>query len=145
MFTADKDIETFIREFESCRLPKERWTHHAHLVVGLWYLTHHSVGEALSILRQRIRAYNESVGTLNTDASGYHETLTRLFLQGIAAHILAHQDEPLSDSLARLLKSPLAQKDWPLTFYSRERLFSVAARQGWLEPDLVTPSPLSSA
>jgi hypothetical protein len=30
----------------------------------------------------------------------------------------------------------LADKDLPLQYYSRERLFSEAARASWLEPDL---------
>ena len=138
MFATAQDIEAFVRDFEALRLPKPRWTHHAHLVIGLWYLTHHSPDNALSIVRRRIRSYNEAVGTANTDSSGYHETLTRLFLRGIASHMLAHSSESLPSSLALLLQSPLAHKDWPLSFYSRERLFSVAARHGWLEPDLTT-------
>jgi hypothetical protein len=136
MFATTQDIEAFIRDFEACRLSKSRWTHQAHLVVGLWYLTHHSPADALSIVRQRIRAYNEAVGTINSDSSGYHETLTRIFLHGIAGHIAVHRTESLLSSLALLLQSPLAHKDWPLSFYSRERLFSPAARQGWLSPDL---------
>jgi hypothetical protein len=141
MFATAQDIESFIREFEAGSLPKPRWTHHSHLVVGLWYLTHHSADDALSIVRIRIRSYNEAVGTANTDSGGYHETLTRLFLRGIAAHILAHSSEALPSSLALLLQSPLADKDWPLSFYSRERLFSVAARHEWVEPDL-TPNDI---
>ena len=137
MFATAQDIEAFIRDFEARILPKPRWTHHAHLVVGIWYLTHHSQDIALAIVRQRIRAYNEAVGTANTDSSSYHETLTRLFLDGIAAHLLVHNSESLPRSLALLLQSPLAHKDWPLSFYTRERLFSVAARHGWLEPDLM--------
>ena len=136
MFATALEIEAFVRDFEALRLPKPDWTHHAHLVIGLWYLTQRSPDEALAIVRQRIRAYNEAVGTANTDSSGYHETLTRLFLRGIAAHIDAHRDESLPCSLALLLQSPLADKDWPLSFYSRERLLSGAARQGWVEPDL---------
>jgi hypothetical protein len=54
--TTAHEIETFIQEFESCTLPKSRWTHHAHLVVALWYLTHHTPDETLNIVRRRIRA-----------------------------------------------------------------------------------------
>src|SRR3954470_1985717 len=121
------DIALFIRDFEGCILPKARWTHQAHLLVGLWYLSRHTPDEALAIVRERIRAYNLSVGTANNDHSGYHETLTRLYLRGIAAHLQRHRDELLPDSLALLLDTPLARSDWPLQFYSRERLFSVAA------------------
>jgi hypothetical protein len=136
MFSTSQEIESFIRDFEARTLPASRWTHQAHLLIGLWYLTHHSHDDALAVVRERIRAYNEAVGTANTDSSGYHETLTRLFLRGIAAHIPEHGGEPLPESLALLLQSPLAQKDWPLSFYSRERLFSAAARREWLEPDM---------
>ena len=139
MFATAQEIEAFVRDFEALRLPKPRWTHHAHLIVGLWYLTHHSPDDALSIVRQRIRTYNEAVGTANTDSSGYHETLTRLFLRGIAAHISTHSTASLPSSLVLLLQSPLAHKDWPLSFWSRERLFSVVAWHEWLEPDL-TPN-----
>ncbi len=130
------DIEAFIRDLEACTLPKIRWTHHAHLLVALWYLTHHPPDDALDLVRRRIRAYNEAIGTANTDSGGYHETLTRLFLRGVAGHIARHRNEPLPVSLAALLQSPLGSKDWPLRFYSRERLFSVAARRDWVETDL---------
>ena len=136
IFATAGEIESFIREFEGRRLPKARWTHEAHLVVGLWYLTHYAPDEALTLVRERIRAHNEAVGSANTDSSGYHETITRLYLRGIEAHILAHTDESLPNSLALLLQSPLAHKEWPLSFYSRERLFSMAARHGWMEADL---------
>ena len=137
MLSTTQEIEAFIQEFEACTLPKVRWTHHAHLVVALWYLTHYSYDDALDIVRRRIRAYNEATGTPNTESGGYHETLTRLFLDGVSAHITEHHTDSLPTSLASLLQSPLGSMDWPLRFYSRERLFSKAARQHWLEPDLV--------
>ena len=138
MWETTEEIEAFIRAFEACTLPKPRWTHHAHLLAGLWYLSHHPPDEALAILRCRIRAHNESVGTPNTDSSGYHETLTCFFLRGISAHLAADRGETLPDSFARLLRSSMADKDWPLASYSRERLFSVTARREWVEPDLVS-------
>ena len=132
-------VAAFIDEFESRRLPKPRWTHHAHLLAGFWYLTRHPPEQALAIMGERIRAHNESVGTANTDSSGYHETITRLFLNGIAAHMALHQDASFEDSLQRLLRGPLADSGWPLKYYSRARLFSAAARREWLEPDLQPP------
>jgi hypothetical protein len=130
------EIESFVRDFEACTLPKPRWTHHAHLLVGLWYLSKHAPAEALNIVRRRIRAYNVAVGTANTDTGGYHETLTRLYLEGIAAHLARHSTESMPETLALLFRTPLARSDWPLGFYSRERLFSVRARHEWVEPDL---------
>ncbi|MBV8664946.1 MAG: hypothetical protein JO269_00550 [Burkholderiaceae bacterium] len=135
MFNTAEEIQAFIAAFEQCTLPKPSWTHHAHLVAALWYLTHHSEEEALEIMRRRIRAYNEAVGTENSDGSGYHETLTRLFLQGISLHVAKHQGVALPDSVTALLASPLGKREWPLRFYSRERLFSVEARRHWVAPE----------
>ena len=130
------ELEAFIHDFEQCRLSKERWTHAAHLTVGLWYLSRLPFEEALGVVRERIRRHNESVGTANTDENGYHETITRLYLLGIAAHVRRQPEEPLLATLKSLLEAPLTRSDWPLTFYSRERLFSVAARRDWVAPDL---------
>ena len=145
MRLAAEDIAAFVRAFEARTLPKPHWTHQAHLLVGLWYLSKHAPDQALDIVRERIRAYNEAVGTANTDDGGYHETLTRFYLKGIAAHIARHREQPLSESLQLLLNTPLARSDWPLHYYSRARLFSVQARRHWIEPDLPDPAPAGAA
>ena len=144
MFDTVAEIESFIQDFEARRLPKARWTHCAHLVAGFWYLSRHDMTQALDMVRSRIRNHNESVGTPNTDSSGYHETITRLYMTAIAAHIELHNILPLERSLSILLASPLATSDWPLRYYTRERLFSTHARRNWVEPDLRPLRPDSS-
>jgi hypothetical protein len=136
MFDSVDEVAAFIAEFEACRLPKSSWTHQAHLTAGLWYLQHYGAVEALSVLRLRISRHNESVGTANTDNNGYHETITRAFLQGIGAIIAVNPHQPFMALLQQVLSSPLSSSAWPLQFYSRELLFSTAARRGWVEPDL---------
>ena len=77
-----------------------------------------------------IRAYNESVGGVNSDSEGYHETITRVFLHGVRLFLAeADRKEPLHELVNELLLSPMGRRDWPLRFYSRERLFSVEARR----------------
>lgn len=122
-----------VRAFVARTLPKSLWTHEAHLRVGLWHVQHHGADEALRLLRERIAAYNEAVGTANTDDSGYHETLTRFYVQVIAAFVAASKDR---DDLERRLIEERGARDLPLRYYSKERLFSVPARRGWVEPDL---------
>ena len=139
MLATHDEIAAFVAAFEARTLPKVRWTHHAHLVVALWYLTHYSYEDALVLIRQRIRAYNESVGGVNNETSGYHETLTQLFLRGVASYLASRPNQTLPDSLAFLLQCPLGSKEWPLRFYSRELLSAPAARNHWVGPDL---SPL---
>jgi hypothetical protein len=83
-----------------------------------------------------IRAYNAATDTPNTDTSGYHETITRASLRAARAVLDRHPSAALGAVLGELLASPLGRSDWLLTYWSRERLFSVEARRAWVEPDL---------
>ena len=93
------------------------------------------------ILRSRpicpaiIRAYNESVGGVNDDTQGYHETLTQFYIAEVRAHHRETRGLPLIDAVNALLGGPRGARDWPLRFYSRGRLFSVAARRSYVAPD----------
>lgn len=135
-------VEAFIAEFEAGRLPGARWTHEAHLIAGFWYAWQLPMPAALDAIRPRIRAHNEAVGTGNTDSTGYHESITRLYMTMICQHIAAHGAHGFEAALRGLLESPAAARDWPLTLYSRTRLFSPEARRSWMAPDLAPdPSP----
>lgn len=129
-------VAAFIARFERGAVTKAEWTHAAHLVAGYWYVKALGADAAIDEMRQRIRFHNESVGTPNTDDGGYHESITRLYVHGIAARIAAMSGASFEDGLAALLASPLAASSWPLQHYTRGRLFSVEARRDWVEPDL---------
>jgi hypothetical protein len=74
---------------------------------------------------------------VNDDRGGYHETITQAYLAAIRAFAAALPAEASDSAAAQaLLETSLGDKDWPLTHWSRERLFSVEARRGWVEPDL---------
>jgi hypothetical protein len=128
--------ETLVAAFCDRSLPKERWTHEAHLRVGLWHLFHYEPHEALALVRQRITANNEATGVENSDSSGYHETVTRFYLHEIRRFLDAADHRRSIDDLAAELIGLLSDEEAPLKCYSRERLMSVAARRGWIEPDL---------
>ena len=50
---------------------------------------------------------------------------------------LSETDETgLAERVNAMLLSDVGRRDWPLRFYSRERLFSVDARRGFVAPDL---------
>ena len=130
------DVAAFIGEFEGRRLPTARWTHEGHLVAGLWYVWHVGVAEALERLRVRIRDHNTFVGTPNTDSSGYHETITRLYVEAIGRLCSSSPGSTFEEVLAKLLSSPMARSDWPLSHYPAEQLFSVRARREWVPPEV---------
>lgn len=130
------DTERLAREFLSRSLPKPEWTHEAHLKVGLWHVLRHPQDEALELLRERIRAYNESVGGVNSDTAGYHETITGLYVRLIANFVEGADRRRGIEDLARELIERCGDRQLPLRYYSRERLESSEARLTWLEPDL---------
>jgi len=74
---------------------------------------------------------------VNNDSEGYHETITRVFLHGVRLFLAeADKAEPLHELVNELLLSPMGRRDWPLRFYSPERLFSVEARRNFIPPDV---------
>lgn len=134
-FGTEADILAVVQGFQNRTLPKESWTHEAHLVTALWYHVNHSPLEAVCYLRSGIIAYNVSVGGKNTPQDGYHETMTLFWCRTIHQFVQANPRLPVIKLVDKFLKSEMASKEYPLKFYSRERLFSLEARALWVEPD----------
>ena len=121
-------------------MPKAEWTHQAHLAVGAWHVDRYGPDEALTRLRDGIRALNDSHGTINSSSSGYHETITRAYVRLIAGFFAGCADLPLPERVAGLIGGSFGERDALLRYYSRETLLSAQARAGWVEPD-VHPLP----
>ena len=118
-------------------LPRADWTHEAHLAATLWLIRDRPDVDVDARIATIIARYNESVGGVNDDSQGYHDTITHVFVAGIRLHLADRRPaEPLVDSVNSLLASPIGRRDWPLGFYSRDLLFSVAARRKFTPPDL---------
>jgi hypothetical protein len=137
LFTSDAEIEHGGERFLARALPKEEWTHEAHLGTTTWLLLRRRDIDVDTELPDLIRRYNESVGGVNSDSEGYHETITRVFLAGVRLFLSeANAAAPLHELVNELLLSPMGRRDWPLRFYSRERLLSVEARRAFIAPDI---------
>ena len=119
-------------------LPKEDWTHEAHLATCLWLIDERPAFVPERDLPDAIRSYNAAVGGVNDDTQGYHETITQLYIRAIRDFADRCDEAGPMQRANALVSSAIAARDWPLRFFSRERLFSVAARRGWVEPDLAT-------
>ena len=130
-------IEAIAARFAAAAIPAGEWTHETHLMMGAWHVARFGPDAALERLRAGIRALNAAHGTIDSDTRGYHETITGAYVRLIAGFLRGRPDgETLELSVAALLASPLAARDRLTHHYSRERLFSVGARRGWVEPDL---------
>lgn len=133
------EVEELIAAFEDCTLPREQWSHHAHLLVGYWYVSRYPVEEATVRVREGIQKYNAAYGVAMTPTGGYHETITIFFIHVISRFIESYgRDHAEDEIIALLLQSPCADKHYLFEFYSKERLFSWEARTSYLEPDLIS-------
>ena len=136
-YDSEAEIMEIVEGFRSRTLPAPRWTHQAHLTVGLWHVLNRPSDTVLDEIRRSIIVYNTAVGTPNSDTRGYHETITAFYVWAIRKYLRgAITGLPLLDVMNGLLASSYATKSYPFEFYSRERLLSVSARRAWLDPDL---------
>lgn len=129
-------IDRLVEAFLSRTLPKEEWTHEAHLQVGLWHLLHYSPSGAIKRLRQSIKQYNVACGIENTETQGYHETITRFYVCLIDQFIQQTDCSQPIDLLGDELINLYGDKSLLFKYYSRDRLMSKQARLNWVEPDL---------
>ena len=137
LFSTDAEVMHLGEGLLDRTVPRAEWTHEAHLAATLYLLLRRSDVNLDGQLPEIIRGYNESVGGVNDDTQGYHETITRVFLHGVRLFLEEAEDgEPLRELVNELLLSPMGRRDWPLRFYSPERLFSVEARRAFIPPDL---------
>ena len=134
-FSSDAEIDHIGRGLVNRSLPKSQWTHAAHFAAACWLLRHPTMN-AERQLPGLIRAYNEATGVANTDAGGYHETITRASLRAARAWLASRRDCALYQAVNELLAFDYGRSDWLLLHWSKATLFSVAARRGWVEPDL---------
>lgn len=150
LFASDADVVRVGEGLLARDLPRDEWTHEAHLAATAYLLLRHPEVDLDRELPGMIRRYNESVGGVNSETEGYHETITRVFLHGIRLFLSEVRGIEvkgtvpsgrvpgacLHDVVNELLLSPMGAREWPLRFYSPGLLFSVEARRSWVAPDL---------
>jgi hypothetical protein len=136
LFARDDEIRVLGEGLLACALPREAWTHEAHLGACLWLLTERPDVDVDAEIATIIRRFNESVGGVNDDHGGYHDSITRAYVAGVRLFLSTTAETELAARVNALLLSDIGRRDWPLRFYSRELLFSVPARRAFVEPDL---------
>jgi len=137
LFHSDSEVRHIGEGLVERTLPRANWTHDAHLAATIYLLLKRPDIDLEKILPELIRRYNESVGGVNSDSEGYHETITRVFLHGVRLFLSdADLAKPLHELVNELLLSPMGRREWPLRFYSPERLFSVEARRAFVAPNI---------
>lgn len=136
LFERDDEIRAIGTGLLARTLPREAWTHEAHLAACLWLLSERPDVDVDAEIATIIRTFNESVGGVNDDRQGYHDSITRAYVAGVRLFLSETAETELAARVNALLRSDMGGRDWPLRFYSRDLLFSVPARRGFVEPDL---------
>jgi hypothetical protein len=130
------EIDSVVRGFQWCTLPRHEWTHAAHLTVALWYHLRLPWPDAEKLICEGIKRFNHAKGIVTTPTGGYHETMTLFWVRIVRNYV----DETRTERLSMLaLFNRLIERCWrkelPFEYYSRERLWSSKARTDWIEPD----------
>src|SRR3954463_5249330 len=137
IFSSENEIIHIGEGLFTASLPRTEWTHAAHFAATLWLMRYRPELDAAEIMPGLIRAYNESVGRVNDDTGGYHQTITLASLRAARGVLDAFSpDVPVYRIVNALMSGTLANPNWLLEYWSRDRLMSVEARRTWLEPDL---------
>ena len=137
IFASETDIIRIGEGLFAKTLPRTEWTHAAHFAAALWLMRYRPELDAAQIMPSLIRVYNESVGRVNDETGGYHETITLASLRAARGVFNAYPpDMPVYRIVNALMSTNLANPNWLLEYWSRERLMSVEARREWVEPDL---------
>ncbi|MBZ5592848.1 MAG: hypothetical protein LAP39_11475 [Acidobacteriia bacterium] len=133
----EESLTDFLESFERGTWPKSAWTHAAHVAVASCYLIEHPDEEARDHMRRGIRHYNQCVGTVNSDHSGYHETITLFWLAVVKARLRELADGAPRIEAVRMVVTELApQRELFREYYSFDVVRSVEARRAWIAPDL---------
>ena len=128
-------LDALVSAFQARTLDRSQWTHAAHLQVGMWYLLQHGEVDALTHLRADISALNEAHGNVNTDHSGYHDTITWAFLRLLAEVRRQQPPSASAEDLAAQAVAVLSDRTVLTRYYSPDVLASPEARRRVMPPD----------
>src|SRR5690606_5643753 len=125
-YSSESDIIRIGEKFADLSLPRGEWTHAAHFAAALWLMRYRPDLDAAVAMPGMIRAYNESVGRVNDETGGYHETITLASLRALKGVLDANPpDMPLFEIVNALMASGLGNPNWLLDYWSQSRLMSV--------------------
>lgn len=141
-YKSEDEIEAIVAGLESCTTATSGFTHRAHLTVAVWYLSRGTIEESVQQMRASIFRFldHHQLGR-----EKYHETLTVFWIK-LVRQCLAELDSQSSLlEAANAVIESLRNSSVVFDFYTKERLWSAAARQAWVEPDLKQFAELTGA
>ena len=135
IYETENQILEIVRAFENGTISRDEWRHNEHVLVAFFYAFHHDYETALAKMRAGIFNLLKAFQVDLSKEMPYHETLTVFWMRTIFDLIEKQKNDSFVETANRVLET-CADKDLPLKFYSRERLFSDEARRNFVEADL---------
>ena len=135
----DPSDRQFLEAFESCALSSAEFRHREHVRLAYIYLTLNDADAALAAMRGGLQRFLAHVGA---PASKYHETVTRAWLLAVEHFMRAAPTasfEQFAAAASRLFAEGAME-----THYTRQLLWSEAARAQFIPPDLEPIPPRAS-
>ena len=134
-YKSEAELAEILRKFEDATIARDAWKHAEHMVVALFYLREMDLEAATAKMRSGI--LNLLVRGFEVDLTKempYHETITVFWMRLVNDYLNRSNGGFMLEKANEL--AALYDKDHPLKYYSKEVLFSDAARKAFLEPDL---------
>jgi len=122
----------FVERFEAGEVDPGSFHHREHLRLAYTYLTTCSRSAARTRMRSQIQSFLERNAV---DPGKYHETMTMAWMDAVRHFIELAVAADSFDAFVQADPRVLDQSIM-LTHYSRETLFSSAARTAYLAPDI---------
>jgi hypothetical protein len=129
----------FRRDFEAGLIAPSEFSHRAHVRLAYAYLCDGDTDAAHVNLRGALTAF---IARHGIDPAKYHETLTRAWVLAVR-HFMDRSPDTRSAEEFMARSERLFEKDVMLTHYTREALFSEAARREFVDPNL-SPIPATA-
>ena len=125
--------EELVAGIETATLSADRFRHGDHVRLAWIYLTRTPAVDAPPADGRMARAIKR-FAEVHGAAAKYHETMTRLWMHLVSAHVRA---TPNASSFAEFVAAndELLDRALPFRFYSRQRLLGAEARANWVDPD----------
>ena len=126
-FRSDAEVWSVVEKFEFCTFGLAEFDHAKHLAVGMAYLES-GFDEAMRRMRASLRRFSAHHGK-----TGYHETITRFWLERLGEIRASFAGEELW-ALCNRAAERLGDKDLIFEYYDRDRLMSEEAKLTWVAP-----------
>ena len=129
------EIETLVRDFESCALEDSAFDHHAHLLVAFSYLhlSQLTVKEATARMREGLYRFLDYHGH---DRAKYNETITVFWVRRVRSFLDHTNMTRTLPDIANEVVGTCGSARLIFHYYSKEHLMSDEARRSWVEPDV---------